>query len=139
MRDFFCASLGLFALAGCGDPPLLTTPLPGGYSFDSNGGRFGYIKSPSGQRLSEYFGKLYDGTERWCNEFAWAEAVVVCAMEVYRDDGLEPTSHGYFVYDTKAALGWFVADMENVQESLQDLSVSPLPELARRHRSTRRK
>ena len=58
------------------------------YAFDSNGGYYGYIKTPDGRRMADQFGILDNGTEAWCGEFAWQKDRVVCKLnETYVKDG----------------------------------------------------
>ncbi|UJB63790.1 hypothetical protein YS110_02925 [Acidovorax sp. YS12] len=135
LAGVFAASL----LMGCGDAPLLMTPLQNGYTFDSNGGYYGFIRNPSGQWLYMYFGMQDGGVEYWCNEFGWKGDAVVCAMgKIVRGNSKE-ISAGYFILNTRSAETWLVPDEARALEVLRTQSVSELPKMARRHPSTSRK
>lgn len=136
MKALFRA-IELFALTAfiascrCGfDPPLLTTPLPNGYSLDSNGGSYGVIYGPSGS-LAELKAQP-DDTERWCNAFGWEGAVVVCQTE-HGSFGQSPDSFGYLIVNTETAETWLTANQTETLKRLRALSVASLPKLSTHH------
>ncbi len=120
-------------IASCrcsGDAPLLTTPLPNGYSLDSNGGSFGVIYGPSGS-LAQLKAQP-DDTERWCNAFGWEGAVVVCQTE-YGPFGGRPDSFGYLIVNTETGDTWLAADEMEALKLLKTLSVASMPKLSTYH------
>lgn len=128
----------VWGLVGCqaGDAPLLSTELPNGYTFESNGGRNGYIRSPEGVWLSESFGIQSDGSERWCTEFGWEDAVVVCRLF---DEAKLPvvTDLGYLVLNTETGAVSVARSGEEATSLLKGMSVDSLPDLATSFVSTR--
>lgn len=87
-------------LCGCADPPLLSTPLPNGYEFKSNGGIFGYIVTPAGKRMTNYFGIINAETEAWCEEFAWQDEMVLCKRNEYGVSSFKPKTTNYLLLNT---------------------------------------
>ncbi len=138
---FRIATLALFAvLVGCrsGDAYLLITDLPNGYTFESNGGENGFIRGPDGIWLSESFGIKSDKSERWCTEFGWKEAVVVCRLS---DVANLPVviDLGYLVLNTESGAVSVVPSKEEAITQLRTMSVDSLPNLATSFLSTRRR
>lgn len=93
----------LCLLTACSDDaPLLSTPLPNGYSFRSNGGDIGAIYRPNGTRLAQYFGITEQHGEIWCSKFAWQGDWVI--YEKYREirvnDQWRTVKDGYYCFDT---------------------------------------
>lgn len=133
--------LALLLLAGCrcsGDAPLYRTALPGGYSFHSNGGIYGYVRDPSGTMLSGHFGIQDDGSERWCNEFGWSGVVAVCALERIEARTHKTIAFGYYVIDTSRGEIQHLADDGALGTALNALSVAGIPRMATVHDSTAR-
>ena len=112
------------------------TPLPGGYSFDSNGGWYGHFRDPSGIWLADHFGIQNDGSERWCNEFGWSGTVVVCALELVAPGEENPVSFGYYVLDTKRREVSHAPDLKSLSALLKRLSVPSVPSLTTVHPTT---
>lgn len=132
------SALACLLLAGCfsPDPPLLATELPNGYSYQSNGGSFGYIRKHPG--MLRAFGIQDDGSERWCNEFGWHGDLVICRMT----DEANPQlirELGYFILDTRTGHSWLAPDHQGAQRRLQQLGLPHMPDLASRFWSTRRR
>jgi len=131
-------AIASLCLAGCTspDPPLLTTELPNGYCFNSNGGSYGYIRKPPG--MLGAFGRQDDGSERWCEEFGWEGALVVCRMR----DEADPQAIrdlGYFVLDTWSNASWLATDRAEAEAILRQHGVAQMPALARRYWRTQRR
>ncbi len=99
MRSYFFTMA--IALTGCGDPPLLTTPLPNGYAMNSNGGSYAYVMRPDGQRMADYFGILDNGRQQWCEGFAWHGYHVICELEVSSNGGAY-LQGGYFLLNAQS-------------------------------------
>lgn len=132
----------ILLVAGCydPDPPLLTTPLPNGYSFDSNDGRYGYIKTPDKKRMGEHFGILSDGTEAWCEEFAWQKYIVICKLsEVRFKENKNENISGYFIIDTATSeINKIYSDKETNQYWFKKFG-QKLPEMKTKFKTTKRK
>ena len=127
-------------LVGCqrGDAPLFSTGLPNGYTFESNGGGNGYIRGPDGGWLSASCGIQSDRSERWCKEFGWKDAVVVCRLF---DEAKLPvlTDLGYLVLDTRTGVVSVARSSEDATSLLKAMSVDSLPKMATSFASTRRR
>lgn len=126
-------------LAGCffsPDPPLLTTPLPNGYAFHSNGGEVGYI-APAGGSRHPAFGITDDG-EYWCREFGWSGPMVVCRY--LREGGNRSHDKGFFVFDTSNGRHVVVPDEAAALAVLRSRGVMAMPDLRQRYffRTSRR-
>ena len=119
------------------DPPLLTTPLPGGYGFHSNGGHYGHVVAPDGGRLADYFGILEHHAERWCVEFGWQEAVVVCRYQAEFAQGSKDV--GFFILDTRTGRIEIANDTVAALALLRTYSIPRMPRLAQRHPTTRKR
>lgn len=124
------------AITGCGDPPLLSTPLPNDYSFRSNGGDFGYVADPGGHRMTAYFGIIGDGKERWCGAFGWEGDFVVCEYIEYRGGSLEAKVEGYFYLNSKTKEVTHFQSREGVEDYWRANTSRPFPRLARKHSGT---
>ncbi len=126
-------------LTGCfsGDAPLLCTDLPNGYTFESNGGGNGFIRGPNGLWLAEHFGIQSDGSEHWCTEFGWQNAVVVCRLS---DEANLPVVRdlGYLVLDTESGSVSVLSSSEEAIRHLSTLSLDSLPSMATHYASTKR-
>ena len=125
---------------GSGDPPLLTTPLPNGYSLDSNGGYYGYIKTPEGKRMADHFGILDNGTEAWCGEFAWQENTVVCKMQgINQSDVKKHKAIGFFIIDTRSAEITKFKTEKAANSFWNEKFGNPLPEMKTKYLITNKK
>jgi hypothetical protein len=123
-------------IAACGDPPLLATPLPNGYDFNSNGGEFGYITRPDGTRMAEYFGILNNGEEQWCGPFGWEGKFVVCEVVEYVNNSLETKNKGYFLLNSQTGeAAIFSSEKEIINYWKVHLRV-PFPRLAHSYPAT---
>lgn len=132
--------LALLLLGGCrcsGDAPLYRTALPGGYSFHSNGGTYGFIRDPRGAMLS-HFGIQKDGSERWCNEFGWIGVVAVCALELTSAGTHKTDAFGFYVLDTSRGKVQHAPDEEALLIALNALSEASIPRMAKVHSTTKR-
>ena len=127
-------------LTCCGDPPLLRTPLPNGYALDSNGGNYGYLKTPDGKRMSEYFGMLNNDIEVWCREFAWQDDFVICKMyETSKSDNYQKEAIHYFVVDTSTSKITRFWSEGKVSQFWKNKFGNPIPEMKSKHLKTRKK
>ncbi len=118
----------------------MTTPLPNGYALDSNGGYFGYIKTPDGKRMADHFGILTNGTEAWCEEFAWQENSVICKLNVtYMKAGKEMMKYSFFIIDTKTAEILKFDTVEKTNSFWEQKFGNPLPSMKTKFRNTKRK
>jgi hypothetical protein len=123
-------------ITACGDPPVLSTPLPNGYSFKSNGGEFGYVVVPDGTRMGEYFGILNSGEEQWCGRFGWEGDFVVCEVVEYTNNSLETKSKGYFFLNSQTGeVVTFQSEAEIKNYWKANLRL-PFPRLARSYPGT---
>ncbi len=117
-----------------GDAPLLSTPLPNGYSFESNGGWNGFVRGPAGLWLAEHFGMQSDGSERWCNEFGWSGSVLICRLT---NEAVVPAAEmGYLILDTESGVVLIAENREKAISVLGAHSINSFPSLARRYPST---
>ena len=121
-------------ISACSDPELMTTPLPNGYSFNSNGGEFGYVQH-KGERLSTYFGMLENGQEKWCTDFAWNRKYFICKYIQY-GNGLDPRDIEYFVLNTDTDRIVVFSTVEDARVFWNKMTESALPELKRKHLET---
>jgi len=121
-------------ISGCSDPKLWTTPLPNGYSFNSNGGEFGYVQY-KGDRLSTYFGMLVNGEEKWCTDFAWNRKYFVCKYIQY-GNGIDPKDIEYFVLNTDSGRVLIFSTVEDTRVFWKKMAENELPELKRKHPGT---
>jgi len=122
-------------LSGCSDPPLLSTPLPNGYEFKSNGGLFGYISTPDGRRIAKYFGIISDETEVWCEEFAWKDEMVICKRTEYAVSSSEPKNTNYFLLNT-ANSEVSIVGHDRASAIWFQMFGTEMPKLATRHTET---
>jgi hypothetical protein len=142
MEKFFLLILVFILMAACwsGDPPLLTTPLPNGYALDSNGGYYGYIKAPDGKRMTDHFGILDNGTEAWCEEFAWQEDTVACKLQgTNQRDVKKYEAIGFFIIDTTTGeITKFKTD-KAANRFWKEKFGNPLPKMKATYRITKNK
>ena len=135
----FVLTIFTFLLLGCsGDASLLSTPLPNGYSFHSNGGEFGYIKTPNGHRMALHFGIINSENneiEAWCNEFAWKNNYVICKRSEYSASNSTPSTVNYFILNTKDG-SIEIQNKPEAQEFWHNKTGTNWPEMKVRHRST---
>lgn len=129
----------LIMLVGCynPDPPLLQTDLPNKYSFYSNGGIFGYIVRPNGQRMSNHFGILVNGEEQWCNGFGWASDYVVCELEVVNSSATNGYIYKYFIMNTANESNWVVSTLEEAKRKWSTFHVGNFPHLQKIYKNTK--
>ena len=126
-------------LVGCPDPPLLKTPLPNNYSFNSNGGEFGNIKNEKGKRLSEYFGILSNGKEKWCTDFAWENNFVICKLIQYSNSGFKPKSTEYFIINTTNGKIRIFPTESTASSFWKKTLHTKIPEMKRKYPTTRKR
>ena len=140
-RLFLILLFFISLLVACtGDPPLLTTPLPNGYAFDSNGGWYGYIKAADGKRMADHFGLLDDGTEAWCEEFAWENNIVVCNLhETQTINKKELKTIRFFVIDTSTAQIKKYDTVEEANIFWKERFGNSLPAMKTKYQTTKRK
>ena len=141
MDKFFVTFIIFIMLVACtGDPPLLSTPLPNGHAFDSNGGWFGYLKTPDGKRMADHFGILDNGSEAWCEEFAWRKDIAICKLYVTRTiNGKEQKETGFFIIDTSTGDITKFKTEEKANTFWKEIFGNPLPPMKTKYRTTKRK
>ena len=137
MRYLFLIFIILF-MTSCGDSPLYKTQLPNGYSHKSNGGEFGFVDHPA-HGLNKFMAHRKDGTEKWCNYFAWKEHLVICKLIEYGDRAFvdEPKSTEYLILDTKTNTSHIFNSLNEAKRYWEQNIGGQVPKLKKFHESTK--
>lgn len=146
MRSFTLVFVLVTAIA-CNpfDPPLYTTVLPNGYEQSSNGGEFGMLVKPiRSSTISEVvaprgFGS--NGRKRWCNEFGWADNLIVCELIEYADRAFvnPPLSHEYLILNTTKGSVTYYKTRPELVKAWSEATDAPMPLLVKKHSSRTRR
>ncbi len=133
---FMIIYISIILMIGCGDAPILKTKMDNGYTFHSNGGTFGYISKPNGQRMANHFGILDDKTEQWCNKFAWYKNHVVCELEIVDNTSSTGYKMKYFILNTKNEDYYIFSNLTETEDKWVTITNTKFPELKTKYSNT---